>query len=728
MLIKTSGNDPEVSTAGILLVAQIKSGGNQFQGTGVGAFETPGLQSNNVTPELRAQGLSFTNPLKHYYDVDADLGGAIIKDKLWFYEAWDRQALSTGLLGFAASPGPDGKYLTADDTPGVFDTNLTSQTMKLSYQLTRTNRLVVAWMHDTKAQPEYAADRLRPLISTRNYVEPIDVYKGELQSAMSAHSLLDIVAGDAGYFANYKSNYATTPGVNDPSIDLATGLHFGSNESLNQQPENRYQLNANISFFPERFMGGHHEMKAGVENYWDFDGLGKLNNPACDCLLYYSNGVPQKIDIYNYPIQPHDKETIYAIYAKDTWRIREGLTLNLGLRWQRQDASLPAQSYGGSTQFPGLYPAASFPQRNIQTWTSTVPRLGVAWAVTPKTVVKTTFGTYNSELGFTFSDMFTQNATTTTTFKWSDPTHCQCYVPGTVNLALNGPDFISVAGASNAIVNPSLKQPMTYEASASFERELVENLGFNAQYVYRSVRGNFDSAGWNVARPYNAWNVAVPRSDPGPSGTATGGTPVTIYTYSPAYAGASFVQAERLNNPNGTDWYHGIEVGLTKRASARGSLILAFTAVRNHRWITNTFDTPNTLAFPIDETWVESMTVSGNYLLPGNLQLAAFLQNKTGVLGQRTVTFTGIPQISSVTIRMEPYGAENAAAINILDLRLGKRFPLGRGRRIQIDLNVYNLLNSSAATAVSYLSGPTFGYATSVVPPRVARLGATYTF
>ena len=58
MLVKTSGNDPEVSTAGILMVAQLKSGGNDFHGTGQFAFETPGLQSNNITPQLQSQGLS----------------------------------------------------------------------------------------------------------------------------------------------------------------------------------------------------------------------------------------------------------------------------------------------------------------------------------------------------------------------------------------------------------------------------------------------------------------------------------------------------------------------------------------------------------------------------------------------------------------------------------------------------------------------------------------------
>jgi hypothetical protein len=269
---------------------------------------------------------------------------------------------------------------------------------------------------------------------------------------------------------------------------------------------------------------------------------------------------------------------------------------------------------------------------------------------------------------------------------------------------------------------------MTYEATASFERELMENVSFTAEYTFRDQRNNFDTLGWNVARPYSAYNIPVVVNVPGPTGTGVTGQPITLYTYSPAYFGAAFTQDERENNPDGSDWYHGMEVGVTRRATSRGAFIVAYTLVKNHRYITNTFDTPNTLFFPIDETWVHGFTASGNYLLPYNIQLSAFLQNKTGVLGQRTVNFTGIPEIGSLTVPVEPYGSEYTGQINILDLRVGKRFSVGGGRHLQIDVNIYNFLNSSATTSATFLSGSAFGYATGVVPPRVARIGGTLTF
>jgi outer membrane receptor protein involved in Fe transport len=110
------------------------------------------------------------------------------------------------------------------------------------------------------------------------------------------------------------------------------------------------------------------------------------------------------------------------------------------------------------------------------------------------------------------------------------------------------------------------------------------------------------------------------------------------------------------------------------------------------------------------------------------VQVSGFLQNKTGVLGQRTYTFTGLAQLNTLALRLEPYGAEKGPAISILDLRVGKRFSMGRSRWLEVDVNVFNALNSNAPTAINFASGPSFGYYTSIVPPRVARVGARFTF
>ena len=69
-------------------------------------MESPKLQSNNLDDHLRSQGLTATQPVKTFYDYQADLGGRLARDKLWFYVAYSNQQKNTGITGFVASPGP----------------------------------------------------------------------------------------------------------------------------------------------------------------------------------------------------------------------------------------------------------------------------------------------------------------------------------------------------------------------------------------------------------------------------------------------------------------------------------------------------------------------------------------------------------------------------------------------------------------------------------------------
>ena len=69
------------------------------------------------------------------------------------------------------------------------------------------------------------------------------------------------------------------------------------------------------------------------------------------------------------------------------------------VRFERQHLFLPSQSRAASPDFPGLYPAGSYPYINLYTWNRTVPRAGLAWSMTPKSVIKTTIGLYNYMIG-----------------------------------------------------------------------------------------------------------------------------------------------------------------------------------------------------------------------------------------------------------------------------------------------------------------------------------------
>src|SRR5687768_6221814 len=80
--VRTSGNDAEVSTPGVSMIAIMKSGGNTFHGAYRGSYQPGSLQGNNLNDELKAQGVGTPPELKTFYDFAGDLGGRIIRDKI----------------------------------------------------------------------------------------------------------------------------------------------------------------------------------------------------------------------------------------------------------------------------------------------------------------------------------------------------------------------------------------------------------------------------------------------------------------------------------------------------------------------------------------------------------------------------------------------------------------------------------------------------------------------
>jgi hypothetical protein len=113
----------------------------------------------------------------------------------------------------------------------------------------------------------------------------------------------------------------------------------------------------------------------------------------------------------------------------------------------------------------------------------------------------------------------------------------------------------------------------------------------------------------------------------------------------------------------------------------------------------------------------------------GDVTLSGFLQTKNGVTGQRTYIFRqvdpdggpAIAQNGNTTIRVEPYGSRRLSPQNILNLRASEDLSLGGGRRLDVDVDVFNVLNAATPTSANFQSGPSFGYVINVIPARIAR-------
>ena len=440
------------------------------------------------------------------------MGGRIIRDKLWFYGGYAKQTKSEGTLGFAENAGPDGKYLTGDEPQAYFESSLYQYSAEdRRIRCRRTTGLVYAWQRGVKAQPQNGGARTRPLEATRDYLNPTAIQKAEWQSTVTPRLLLNAMGGYAGYVTDYDAgrSYAR------PTLRAARISRRGCSRALTCSIRGRHATAIRLRPAPRSSRDARSQgstiSRPAFRIYWDRTSDAWLNNVASDgnygnyvLITDRINGVsgtPFRIRAYNTPVFPQDNEDIFAWYFKDSWRVHDKLTFNLGVRWEYQHSYLPEQEFDGARDFPTVFPAKHVDFLDVQTFNRVVPRLGVAYDLGGKSVIKATWGLYNYILGDTYGDVFAATATANAVFLWHDLNNDKLWTPNETNLALNNnPDFVSITAASNYELSPELKQPNTWETTVSFERELAPSLGFRVMYINRIVDDSLETI--NAKRPY----------------------------------------------------------------------------------------------------------------------------------------------------------------------------------------------------------------------------------
>jgi hypothetical protein len=717
--IKAMGNDAEMATPGTQFMGILKSGGDRFRGSGYFAWETPSLQSDNVTDELRAKGVKDGNPLEAYRDGNVDLGGPVLKRRLWFYGSYRNQFIKQGVLGYSASPGSDNLPGTADDVPGFYEVTLTNITGKLTGQIGPNHRFSGFVQAQEKDYPERNADAFRYQESTWHQVFKPLAGKAEWSWVVSDRTYVNAFVGRWKYDTD-----AINRTEDAPAYDTVTLRYWGRFlTSPYVGGRDRWQYNGSVTQYIPNLWGGSHDIKAGVEftdegRYYD----APAKSGGRDYQLRFQNNVPYQVVAYNFPYYTINDMTTQSAYVRDAWRFGDRATLNLGLRYEGYHISLPAQTKDAGR----FYPAGDYPKTEILKWRNWAPRVGLSYPLgaSNRTVVKATYGWFNYATQANYGDAYNNNASASTTYRWNDLNGNRDYDDGEFGT------FVTATGAGQAAVNPDLKQPKTHEITTSLERQIASSFSARASYVYRREVDRYQNV--NVRRPYEAYSIAIPGVDPGPDGvvgTSDDGGPLTYYEYTAGYAGAAFIQNVDLNLPGYTNSFHNVEFAAQKRLSNKWQLVTSVLATHVDQWRTGVPENPNEEFFyPKTQYWEWSYKLAGSYDLPYRIQVAGTFTSQSGGVWARDARFTtGLVRSTALVLQMEDSAANRLPTQNMLNLRVEKRQKIGPGTA-SFQFDVFNVMNTNSELGVTTRSGASFGRITSIIPPRVARLGVSYNF
>ncbi len=253
MIVRPAGNDPEIPTPGMAFQAIVKSGGNNFQGDALYAWQGRSLQSNNVDDELRAGGVTGGNPMDHYYDANIVARRPHHpRQALVLHGSARSKEYSQQVLGFSGAPGPDGIYFTADDEQGLQNDSENNLTGKMTAQLTQKQRLSYMHHYDYKKTDNRAGNAFRPHEASGDYVLPNHILRAEWFYTLTDRSVLNASVGPQLLELARRPVYRQSAGLRQRDTALDRRLReFGRIRfDASRQPEQPVAVRRQLQLLP----------------------------------------------------------------------------------------------------------------------------------------------------------------------------------------------------------------------------------------------------------------------------------------------------------------------------------------------------------------------------------------------------------------------------------------------------------------------------------------------
>lgn len=708
-----------------------KSGGNTFKGIANLNLQDSALEADNVTDDLRRQGVAAATSVDYVRDWGGNLGGPIVRNRVWFFQSYHKFQQEESQTDF---PAP----ITIDQW----------QTLsKITAQLTPGNRIEGSYSRRDREFTPFnfgfatAADR-RTWIGI-GWIN--DAAGFGWISTPTDRSLLE-VRGGFTLFNLLNLEPFLEPG-HPVYIDVGTGLRSGGPDgTFGTNHRDRYEWKADYGYYQENWLGGSHNFKGGF--HWELllaNTFREHQGDAGDTHHVLLNGQPFRVLLWNTPLRTTSGLRRITGYLQDEWSVHDRLTINVGVRLENSMGYLPdSEFFGGRWTEARIVPR----EDDLFSATSVAPRFGLVWDIAGnrRTIGRFSVGRFYHGLSNLEVGVASPTSVGRREFDWSDRNGDMVYQPGEEGVLRS-----DTTGAVPGRIDPDLKVPYTNTIAAGVDREIGENFALSVNVIYKNERNIIETTDLNI--PFSAYNP-VQVVNPLDS------SPLTIYTLRREFLGRP---AQRfLTNP--TDpldpirRYRGLEFVLRKQMSNRTQMLVSYNLGKAESHLgTLFFDTGNTSLYlnpnqqvnafgPTSLDRTHMFKFAGTYQAPAGFNLSLFYSALSGVPwltsqsggaginGARVVRFfraqnPGILSETFIDVAAEPRGSNRHDAEHQVDVRVEKGFELGR-TRIALQADAFNLFNANTIIRLQSLrtDAPNFLRPAQIMLPRAARLGVRVSF
>jgi hypothetical protein len=231
--ISALGSDVEMNSGGAAVVSTIKSGGNQFKGLENFTYEDGSWVGDNNSADLRARGFTG-NPNLLFYEGHVDLGGPIMRDKAWFFVAYNTFKIDKAVSGVPQNVATD---------LGLFH----NYTGKGTWKPGANDTFIGYIQRGRKQKPKRNLSTLIPAESVLAQNSLTYTYKGEWQKVFSNRTFFNLNVGN--YHSIWPMVTQVPSDTHPPFANRSTGSVSGAGWNAFNSVRNNPQAKAQLTYY-----------------------------------------------------------------------------------------------------------------------------------------------------------------------------------------------------------------------------------------------------------------------------------------------------------------------------------------------------------------------------------------------------------------------------------------------------------------------------------------------